>query len=250
MRPTMLLSFAMLVGCTVWASVPQAHGDVPLTLDTSILGTAWSEQIDPDKDCKFVTDKDALSIGIPGKDHDLWPKDKKMNAPRLLKEVEGDFDVQVRVDVTATLSKKSTAAGRAAYVAAGLLIIPGEAHVFRHEFGLSRQFDGVPYYASHLIHKSGNGGYSYWWEGSRGWKLPKGLRVVWLRLERRESNGISDLNCMASADGKKWVVTTTHGIGRCPTKVKIGLFAVSTSSEPFSPRFDEWKLSPVKSEKK
>src|SRR5262245_63307451 len=80
----------------------------PSKRDSTLLVTTWSEQVDPDKDCKFVKDGDALVIEIPGKDHDLWPRDRQMNAPRLLKEVEGDFDVQVRVCVKAKVSEKST----------------------------------------------------------------------------------------------------------------------------------------------
>jgi hypothetical protein len=57
----------------------------------------WGEVMDPDGDC-IVAEKDGkLTITVPGKYHDLWVDKGKVNAPRDLQEVEGDFSVQVLV---------------------------------------------------------------------------------------------------------------------------------------------------------
>jgi hypothetical protein len=45
----------------------------------------WERSLDPDKDCKFLRDKGALSIEMPGTDHDYDPLRERVNAPRLLR---------------------------------------------------------------------------------------------------------------------------------------------------------------------
>jgi hypothetical protein len=249
MRFTALLSSGLLLCCAIPSdSAPSPDESVPLTLEASILGTSWGERIDPDRDCKFRGASDRLVIEVPGKYHDLWPADKQANAPRLLTEVTGDFDVQLRVAVTAKLSEDSTVKGRTAEVCAGLILILQNS-LIRFEFGLIRENGGLAYWAERDLH--GFGGNHVWArEGRSGWDLPRGLRSLWLRLERRGSR----LDSKFSADGKKWL-DVYPGQERSlsdlkKARVKVGLFAASTSSEPFAPRFDHWKLTPVASPKK
>ena len=52
----------------------------------------WGNPIDPDKDCKFKREKDTFTIEMPGIDHDYDPVRKRSNAPRLLTDIEGEFD--------------------------------------------------------------------------------------------------------------------------------------------------------------
>src|SRR5689334_10325794 len=57
--------------------------------------TDWDRPVDPDGDCLFHRHGDVLALTVPGKAHLLNAKRK--NAPRLLRDVEGDFVAQVRV---------------------------------------------------------------------------------------------------------------------------------------------------------
>src|SRR5437763_144727 len=57
--------------------------------------TGGNKPVDPDGDCRFDRDGDKLTISIPGKDQTLY--DSELNAPRLLRDVAGDFVVEVRV---------------------------------------------------------------------------------------------------------------------------------------------------------
>src|SRR5262245_56616033 len=61
----------------------------------------WGEATDPDGECKIEEKKGKLTIKVPGSLHDLFPgqKDekKRFNAPRVLREVEGDFVAYVKV---------------------------------------------------------------------------------------------------------------------------------------------------------
>src|ERR1700749_4888522 len=81
----------------------------------------WDRPIDPDHDCKIVIKDGTATIELPGTDHDLAPKRKRFNAPRLLHHVAGDFVMQVRVSSTFRPSAKSTVDKEDPSVAAGLL---------------------------------------------------------------------------------------------------------------------------------
>ena len=62
---------------------------------------------------------------------------------------------------------------------------------------------------------------------------------IYLRIER-EGNCIRNV---LSPDGKKWErYNGAEGL-RLPSKLKVGLAAYSTSTQPFKVRFDQFKLS-------
>src|SRR4051812_29204105 len=50
----------------------------------------WGTAINPDGDCKFSVERGRVTIAIPGKVHALSAELGRVNAPRLLQEVEGD----------------------------------------------------------------------------------------------------------------------------------------------------------------
>ena len=100
--------------------------------------SSW-ECIDPDHDCKFDVKKDGtVTIELPGGDHDLNPYRNRSNAPRLLRELEGDFVVQVRVSGSFRPSAKSSVEDQDSRVAAGLLLIPADKNYIRLEYEASR----------------------------------------------------------------------------------------------------------------
>src|SRR6185369_8187758 len=80
-----------------------------LTLAASLTGFAggqenspqrirgWGDVVDPDGDCTIRFRQGKLSITVPGTPHDLSPLYEKKNAPRVLREVTGDFSVRVKV---------------------------------------------------------------------------------------------------------------------------------------------------------
>jgi hypothetical protein len=104
--------------------------------------TGWDEPKDPDGDCKFIRDADTLTIEVPGKDHDLAPKRERFNAPRLLRDVEGDFVMQVRVRALFRPSDKSSVDGENPSVAAGLLLIPIEKNYVKLDYWAYRTKGG------------------------------------------------------------------------------------------------------------
>ena len=106
-RPLCAVAF-FLTACAVVAA--------PVPADRPWI-TGWDKAVDPDMDCKFTRDKEALTIEAPGKDHDLGVERGLMNSPRLLRDVEGDFTAQVRVGGDFRPSSESTTNERIPFVA-------------------------------------------------------------------------------------------------------------------------------------
>src|SRR5207249_2344373 len=59
--------------------------------------TSWGEFIDPAGDCRVREVGGIVTITVPGAYHDLWPREGKVNAPLLLRDVEGNFTATVKV---------------------------------------------------------------------------------------------------------------------------------------------------------
>jgi type 1 fimbria pilin len=57
----------------------------------------WGDVVDPSKDCEFKPDGNRLTIVVPGTKHDLSIETGDITAPRVLREIEGDFIAQVKV---------------------------------------------------------------------------------------------------------------------------------------------------------
>jgi len=51
----------------------------------------WGEADDPDGDCKITLRDSEVTISVPGTLHDLSAELGKINAPRILRDIEGDF---------------------------------------------------------------------------------------------------------------------------------------------------------------
>src|SRR4051794_37371747 len=92
MRPLFSLLAALLASATLAAPLPPPRpAPGPWVRD-------WDKPTDPKGDCRFERDRGQLTITVPGEGHDLDPVDDvALDAPRLLRPVEGDFAVEVRV---------------------------------------------------------------------------------------------------------------------------------------------------------
>lgn len=224
-RSLCVLPALMLAYTTLAAPAPQPKPFV----------SGWGKPVDPDRDCKFTRDKGALIIEIPGSNHEYNPRRGELNAPRLFRErdIEGDFAKQVRVQIDCRPSIQSTVEGQPTFVATGFLVIlPDHASLacIRMEFGVSRKDSGEDRYAALIKwnHEKVQGGPFFL---ENGWK-----REAYLKLERQGG----DLTFSISLDGEKWKgLGVTVGIRE---KLKVGLAAYSTSTEPSKVRFDQLKL--------
>jgi regulation of enolase protein 1 (concanavalin A-like superfamily) len=228
---------------------------------------------------------------LPGTYHDLSPERKRFNAPRLLRDVEGDFVIQVRVSASFRPSIKSNVDDEDSRVAAGLVLIPADKNYIRLEYEgyrlnkereqkekEERSRKEMPPLKEERPRKEEQRRKEELHSGPAFMTMGKGIlkmgleppgkqdrrgneEQIYLRFERQ-----GDSICEAiSPDGKTWealvrltgpqnppqkpksdpCVRTAMSIqsDNFPRKIKVGLAAYSTSTEPFKVRFDQIKLA-------
>jgi regulation of enolase protein 1 (concanavalin A-like superfamily) len=195
--------------------------------------TGWDKSVDPDNDCKFIRDKDTLTIEAPGKDHDLAIERGLMNSPRLLRDVEGDFTAQVRVAGAFQPSNESTTSERLPFVGAGLLLMADEKTYVRLERAALVTGGETKTYANWELRQDGK-----WVLAGAERVLPLEDKATYLRLTRKGDN----LSASVSHDGKEWKDLNPLEV-KLPAKLKIGVAAGGTSMDVFTPSFDQFKLT-------
>ncbi|HZY86118.1 MAG TPA: DUF1349 domain-containing protein, partial [Gemmataceae bacterium] len=188
----------------------------------------WGLAIDPDKDCKITPAPKSITFDVPGAMHDCAPI-SKFNAPRVVREVDGDFVLTVKVSGDFQPGPRSTHPQRVPYIAAGILIWSDSDNFIRLERAALRRGPRVVPHVAFLEQEGGYGGAVHnelFREGACS-----------LRLERRGSR----IHGAISADGKTWKqlkpIDTVW-----PSKLKVGLVAISTSSDPLAVKFEEFEL--------
>ena len=84
----------------------------------------WDPPIDPDGDCKIDLDRDGktIRIAVPGTPHVLAAELERRNAPRVLRDVGGDFEARVQVTGVFHPAGRTTAREYAPYHGAGILL--------------------------------------------------------------------------------------------------------------------------------
>jgi regulation of enolase protein 1 (concanavalin A-like superfamily) len=195
--------------------------------------TGWDKPVDPDADCKFVREKGTLTIEVPGKDHDLGVERGLMNSPRLLRDVEGDFKAEVRVGGDFRPTTSSTTNQRIPFVGAGLVLMADDKTYIRLERATLYKGQEFKTYANWELRQDGN-----WVQAGQESVLPLDDKPTYVRLERKGDRILASV----SQDGDKWSELPPLEV-KLPAKLKIGLAAGTTSSEPFKPRFDEFRLT-------
>jgi serine/threonine-protein kinase len=96
---------------------------LPSSLSHGQAIDGWGDIVDPQRDCKFDSSKDGVTITVPGGHHNLNPAAPFANlgAPRILQKTKGDFGVQVKVMPFDRPKAKTTTNGENSDVGAGLL---------------------------------------------------------------------------------------------------------------------------------
>jgi hypothetical protein len=212
--------------------------------------SGWGNPVDPDKDCKIRRDRGFLAIEMPGNVHDYDPRRKRLNAPRLMRDFEGDFEMQVRVRIDCRPSAQSEVKGQPSYVSAGFLVIPPDTfavNCIRLEYRLAGQGVGTDGCTADL-HWSGGGGQGICVRDKhfQDWPFKGKPDHVYQRLERQGEILLYKI----SSDGKSWVTMGGGQFIGLPSRLKVGLAAFSTSTELSKVRFDQLNLARAKKGKK
>ena len=183
----------------------------------------WGEPIDPDGDCSIDLEDGKLTIKVPGTRHGLEAELNKLNAPRVLRDIEGDFIADLKVQAEFNPGERSTSRTGFPFVGAGLLLWSDPDNYLRLErAAIFRNKQPFPYF---LFEERRNrrpippgGGIPADPDGSN-----------FLRLERKGDQ----VTASVSKDGIKWKAFPPRTV-RLPTKLKLGVSATSSSEGPFT----------------
>jgi len=192
----------------------------------------WGESVDPGRDCQIKADGGRLSIAVPGTKHDLSAEAGDLNAPRVLGDVSGDFIAQVKVSGNIRHAGKSTSARYVGYHGAGLLLWQDARTYLRLERAAVLLQDGrVVHYVNLELRKDGQNVAG----AATSAEIPD--RDTYLRIERRGRR----LQGLVSEDGVKWLACRPIDAD-LPVPLKLGVAAVSTSTEPFTAVFADLEV--------
>jgi regulation of enolase protein 1 (concanavalin A-like superfamily) len=196
-------------------------------VDGLIVG--WGTAVDPVGDCNLHRDGANLVMDLPAKPHDLTPFSRLFNVPRVVRPVEGDFEVQVKVEGDFKPSGTSERLVDEPQNGAGLIVLgEGQAHIILDKMVFMRQGRLI---SSVELAQRGAG-------GNRGNRNPQlGQSTRYLRLARKGKQVLAS----ASPDGKEWTALKPLE-SQLPDRVQVGVVAINTSKEPFSVTFSELKL--------
>jgi hypothetical protein len=191
----------------------------------------WGAVVDPDGDCRVKAEDGKLTITVPKTYHDLTYADEvtKLNAPRALRDVEGDFRLEVTVKAFPLPEKDTSSSGRYSFVSSGLLVWEDDKNFIR----MDRAAEGA------------NGQPFIWVE-----RFQDGKQVFHefkqiddkdstLRVERK---GTQLTFSVKEGDAQDW--TEVHSAeAELPRKLKAGVLAINTTTREFSPQLEGLKLT-------
>lgn len=198
---------------------------------------SWGTVVDLDGDCEVVSVDGKLTINVPATCHDLNSRNGELNAPRVLREVEGDFDIQVKVTGKFEPGTQSTAEKSVAFVSGGLLLWGDDKNYVRLERNAMHYPSGEKYCFPPLFEIFIDGKYSGANPKSANADYFKG-DSTWLWLERKGTR----LRAAVSHDGEDWIFSkeVTREI---PGKLFIGVSALNTSNQPHSVTFEDLQVT-------
>jgi WD40 repeat protein/serine/threonine protein kinase/regulation of enolase protein 1 (concanavalin A-like superfamily) len=195
---------------------------------------AWGTFEDPDEGCAFKLEGGALALTVPGSAHVLDIERGKMNAPRVLRPVEGDFIVQMKVGGKFDPRRPSTFTS-APYHGAGFFIRQDDNNYLRLEracFWNGREH--VPY-ANFEVRA--NGRLDRFGTATVLTRLDND-KDAWLKLERRGN----DFKAYASQQAGKWQELGMKTM-TAPQRLEVGVAAINSALESFTPRFSGLELT-------
>jgi regulation of enolase protein 1 (concanavalin A-like superfamily) len=198
----------------------------------------WGMLIDLDNDCTVSPGEGKLTITVPGGTHDLNKQLGGMSAPRVLREVDGDFTIQVKVsgefdpgDEAAKHNNRDIAP----FCSAGLLLWQDEKNYLRLERnGWCR--DGkigcykplIEYYRDSVPPPESEATLEQFFKG----------QSTWLKFERRGNS----VTASYSHDGEEWTTAKEITV-ELPPRIQAGIAAVNTSTKRFSVEFEQLQIT-------
>jgi serine/threonine protein kinase/regulation of enolase protein 1 (concanavalin A-like superfamily) len=216
----------------------QPHREVPVKPETRAPVKSartlanWGDVTDPDEDCQVLMDKEMqrAAIAVPGTAHLLSAEQGRMNAPRVLRDITGDFEVRVRVTGTSHPGGTATTTRYNPYHGAGILVWQDPENYVRLEIAADLRKGKVFSYANFELRQAGRLAVSW------------GLKIVdgssYLRLERRGDV----IRGSFSPDGDHWTPFSPM-IVDLKDSLKVGVLAVNSASKPLKAGFADFRVT-------
>lgn len=206
---------------------------VRVSLERPSERPTWGTFINPLQDCKLRTTPAGISLSVPGNAlHDLNPTDEWNNfdAPRLLRTVEGDFILQVKV-LPFPRSQPGTAVRKGfSYRAAGLLVWDHGGTLLRHELASAGEIkDGKPHLQSEWFDEGEQVDLNY---------VPVVEGPIFLQVERHHDR----LSLRWSDDGKVWHNSEDVDDLTLSPRLQIGVVAINATSTPLEAVFEDLRI--------
>lgn len=125
MRKTVSLVIYVLVAGTIWAQ----------TVERKVTLGDWGVLTDPAGDCDAKLSSGSLEITIPAGLHNMTHTDEgaKLNAPRILREVRGDFSFEITVNKFAKPKADTSSDGKHSFVSTGIVVYDVDNQFIRLE---------------------------------------------------------------------------------------------------------------------
>jgi regulation of enolase protein 1 (concanavalin A-like superfamily) len=207
-----------------------AAGTVPVVAE-EIPG--WGTILDPSGDCTIAHEDGKVTITVPDGLYDLWfgrpDPQKRFNAPRVWRQVEGDFVAQVKVTADWMPDGENEANG------AGLLIWDSEKQFVRRERHVWMDGAKPMCFVTPL----------YWRDDKRLDERKSAAadyfkgRSTWLRVERKGRT----LKTAISHDGTEWTATGDLATA-FPKKVWVGVHVYNVNAGELVVDFEEFSIRP------
>lgn len=213
---------------------------VPKESDAEKLYRLFGKPVDPLKDCKFTLDGNKLTINAGKGDHDLSVQSKEMNAPRVLKEIEGDFEMKVKVSGEYPKGAKGASEKRTiVFYGHGLLVWDDEKNYVRLEKAYVDLLNGTPTYT-----------YGSWELFAGGEWVRRGTQEDFVFDQKdtahfKLSRKGSVFSASISKDGKEWkdLPPIEAEMGK---KLQVGVGAVHICDTAFDAVFEEYEMKATK----
>lgn len=208
----------------------------PAVADSAAGLAAWGQKVDPLRDCQFEERGGALSIRVPGSLHDLvaFANVQNTNAPRLMRDADGDFTLEVcarKFDVPYPKTAVSTDKENAfSYVSSGLVIWQDERTFIRLQRAANgdsgRTFIHLNQFSSGAISSNSN--------------VSIDNEDAYLRVERKAGQ----FTMSHSRDGRTWTVIPAKGpLLTIPGKVRVGVFVINATNRAVTHEFTSLRFA-------
>ncbi len=196
-----------------------------------VLLKGWGQAVDPEGDCRIDLAEGKLAITVSAKQwHALDAEANKVNAPVVLRDIDGDFIVEVKVGGTFRPAGPSAYPRGVPFNGAGILLRVDTGNYLRLE-------------RAAILRDGRIGPYILFEERKNSRPVPPGDGItapdapMFLRLERRGD----EFTATASPDGKSWRAFPSRTV-KYPATVKIGVAASSSSSQDFNATFEGFRV--------